>query len=119
DQFVLSMNGFTVTVGLANTIREFNLSHDPGVVHRFANGLDGQWPTQMTWDRARPGLLYIAEPAGLQVGDSIKAPVAGKVIKVLEHWDPTRGELRFITPDDLKKWKVTRQQIDTVVESNM
>ena len=88
-------------------------------MHRYVSSLDGRWPESLTWERVKPNLLYIAEQSVINAGDSIKAPVAGKVIKVLEYYDKKRGELRFITPQDLKDWKMSQQQVDAVVEKNM
>ncbi|HLK55595.1 MAG TPA: hypothetical protein VKU00_03475 [Chthonomonadaceae bacterium] len=116
---VLVQNGFSITIVLDNVTREFNQTHDPEVVHQFVRSLDGRWPEALTWERAKPNLLYIAEQAAMETGDSIKAPVAGNVIKVLEHFDSKHGELRFITPKDFKDWNVTQQQVDAVVEKNM
>jgi hypothetical protein len=118
-RFVLAMNGFTLTPSLDNVQREFNQTHDPEVVHRFVRSLADSWPPDLTWMQAKANLLYIVEPASMDVGDSIQAPVAGRVIKVLQHYDPKRGELRMIGPDNLKRWNMSRQLVDSLAEHNM
>src|SRR5689334_23052516 len=73
-QFVLAMNGFTLTSSLDNIEREYNLTHDPEVVHQFVRSLADSWPADLTWAQAKANLLYIVEPASMDIGDSIKAP---------------------------------------------
>ena len=80
--------------------------------------LDG-FPKPLTWQVAKTSLYYIPEPSDMDVADSIKAPVAGKIIKVLANFDAKRGELRFIPSRYLSEWKLTQEQVDEAAEHNL
>jgi len=108
-----------MSASLRNFANGYNGSRDRDIEHQFDRSVSTESLPPLSWEQASRGLLYIAQANGPSSGDTIKTPVAGRVVKSLHHYDSRRGALRTVRPLDLARWNVSRYEAESIAEDNM
>jgi hypothetical protein len=104
----VQLDGGEVTASLGNVWRNAERDEDPDVIKRFVDKLlDNFCSTLPTWVEASDLLLWAAEPADQDFGDTIKAVVTDEVSRVLTLTDAAQTKITWVTRATCREWGVT------------
>jgi hypothetical protein len=111
DTYRVHLERWEVTANLANVRRNAERDQDPDAIRRFVGKVLESFPsTRPPWNEASGLLLWSAEPADQDFGNSIQVPVTDEVSRVLTLTDADQTKITWITPDMCDEWGVTIEQ---------
>jgi hypothetical protein len=111
NTYRVHLERWEITANLVNVRRNAERDQDPDAIRRFVDKVLETFPsTRLPWGEASGLLLWAAEPADQEFGDSIRVPVTDEVSRVLTLTDAGQTKVTWVTPDMCDEWGVTIEQ---------
>lgn len=110
-EYRVHLDGWEITASLTNVRRNAERDQDPDAIRKFAASVLSTFPSKpATWQEASSLLLWAAEPADQDFGDSIRASVTDEVCRVLTVTDRDQSKITWVTPNMCDEWGVTVEE---------
>jgi len=120
DHFEIFANELTVTVSLENLARDFETDRDVTRIAHFVDAIvEVLNQPVLTWEQARGGIRFAAEPADMEFGDSFHDPVTESLHRVLVHASGDESRITWLTPAHVEMWGQSREALERVAAENM
>jgi hypothetical protein len=111
DTYRLKLEGRQISVNLVNVRRNAERDQDQSAVIRFVETVLETFPVSPpAWSDASSLLLWSAEPADQDFGDSIRVVVSDEVMRVLTLTDLGQTKITWVTPDMCDEWGVLSEE---------
>lgn len=114
-------DGAVVRVSLDNIERDYRRDGDADAVVYFVDQILGaifETPPP-PWEQARFQVYFSAQPADYDFGDTLMEAVTDTVRKVLVVTDPDKGLISWITPEIIRDWGVSENEVRDAALSNL
>jgi len=98
----LQIEGVTISASLDNIRRDAEREDDPEAVRRFVDQLVRAWPEVPEWAEASRLLLFSAESAQREFGETLRSAVTNDVTRVLTLTDRDQSRITWVTPGKLE-----------------
>jgi hypothetical protein len=120
DEYRLHLEGWEISVTLANVRRDAERDRDPDAIRRFVDTVLKLSPStgEPAWHEASTLLLWSAEPADQDFGDSFHVAVSDEVARVLTLTDHEQTGVTWVTPRMCQTWGVTVEQASSAAFAN-
>ena len=117
-RYALELKGGELTISLENVARDFERDHDAAVIARFVERCLGlvvvpDWGTAQKW------VYFSAEPSDHEFGETLRKWVTDTVSRVLVVTDAEESKLTWLTPAQLKRWKVKLPELEHAAAKNL
>ncbi len=120
DAYKITVDGTEVTASLTNVRRDAERDADPDRVRRFVaevlRVLGGQ---PAAWEDAAPFVLFAAESAEVEVGDTLREPISDELVRLVTLTDAEQSRIALVTPAMCARWGVDQEQVVARARSNM
>jgi hypothetical protein len=122
-RYVVDHEGLELFVSLDNLTREFARDPDAGHIKVFVDsvlsprGASQAWDD--SWDDARASILFCFEPSDFAEPPPLRNPISRRVDRVPVHFDTTRNLISWITPNLLRHWDISFQDLEHEALQNL
>ena len=111
NTYRIKLEGSEISVNLVNVRRNAERDRDPATITRFVDKVIETFPVNRpAWSEASSLLLWAAELADQEFGDSIRVVVTDEVMRVLTLTDLDQTKITWVTPDMCDEWGVTSEE---------
>jgi len=111
DTYHIKLEGREISVNLVNVRRNAERDRDPTAIIRFVDKVLETFPSRRpAWSEVSSLMLWAAELADQEFGDSIRAVVTDEVMRVLTLTDLDQTKITWVTPDMCDEWGVTSEE---------
>ncbi len=111
DNYRVQLECGEVLANLANVRRNAERDQDPEAIRQFVDQVLETFPSpRPEWGGASGLLLWAAEPAEQDLGDSIRIPVTDEVSRALTLTDAGQTKITWVNPGMCDEWGVTPEQ---------
>jgi len=117
-RYAVQTEAGTNTISLDNISKDFEQDRDPDRVRRFVDTILS--PIKLpSWDEARAGIHFVAEPADHDFGDTIREKISDEVCRVLAHLNPAGTQIMWLSPELLADWGQSLEFVEHVASLNL
>ena len=108
----IKLEGSQISVNLVNVRRNAERDQDQTAIISFVDKVLQTFPvSRPVWSEASSLLLWSAELADQEFGDSIRVLVTDEVMRVLTLTDLGQTKITWVTPDMCDEWGVTIEEV--------
>lgn len=117
--YVVAIKDANLIVSLDNVRRNYERDHDAFAISRFVDTLLETGLDFPSWEMAKTGLRFKAEPSDYDFGDTVREAITDKFCKVLVYVDKEEKRITWINDSQLKDWGVSKEQAFSAAKLNM
>jgi hypothetical protein len=118
--YKVRVGGVDLDVSLANVARNYERDGDPEGVLQFAQHVAEFRPEDdPPWEKAKPFLVWVAEPSNQDFGTTVRDPVTKQVVRVLVRTDEAVKKLSWVTAATVAAWGVPEKEVRSAADANL